>query len=192
MLRCPKKQLIKLCWNRHPLNKCQLSTFPRYCIGTESIQSVTYGFCPPWVYKQLLIGLVSLKPPCGDKWQKQNAGSHWSCQKGFSFESHSPECVAFLVAQLVKESTCSVKTWVWSLGGNVPWGRERLPNPVFWPAEFHGLYSPWGCKKSDTTECDFHFLSLECIPIFPLGCYLHKPITHLTLFKICSQSFSRV
>ena len=109
MLRCPKKQLIKLCWNRHPLNKCQLSTFPRYCIGTESIQSVTYGFCPPWVYKQLLIGLVSLKPPCGDKWQKQNAGSHWSCQKGFSFESHSPECVAFLVAQLVKESTCSVE-----------------------------------------------------------------------------------
>ena len=22
---------------------------------------------------------------------------------------------------------------------------------MFWPGEFHGLYSPWGCKKSDTT-----------------------------------------
>ena len=34
----------------------------------------------------------------------------------------------------------------------MPWRRERLPTPVFWPGEFHGLYSPWGCKESDTTE----------------------------------------
>ena len=27
-----------------------------------------------------------------------------------------------------------------------------LPTPVFWPGEFHGLYSPWGCKELDTTE----------------------------------------
>ena len=27
-----------------------------------------------------------------------------------------------------------------------------LPTPVLWPGEFHGLYSPWGCKDSDTTE----------------------------------------
>ena len=32
------------------------------------------------------------------------------------------------------------------------WRRERLPTPVFWPGEFHGLYSPWGHKESDTTE----------------------------------------
>ena len=24
--------------------------------------------------------------------------------------------------------------------------RERLSTPVFWPGEFQGLYSPWGCK----------------------------------------------
>ena len=36
--------------------------------------------------------------------------------------------------------------WVWK----IPWRRERLPTPVFWPGEFHGLYSPWGCKESDT------------------------------------------
>ena len=34
----------------------------------------------------------------------------------------------------------------------VPWRRERLPTPVFWPGEFHGLYSPWGRKESDTIE----------------------------------------
>ena len=34
----------------------------------------------------------------------------------------------------------------------MPWRRERLPTPVFWPGEFHGLHSPWGLKESDTTE----------------------------------------
>ena len=36
--------------------------------------------------------------------------------------------------------------------GKSPWRRERLPTPVFWPGEFHGLYSPWGRKESDTTQ----------------------------------------
>ena len=27
-----------------------------------------------------------------------------------------------------------------------------LPTPVFWPGEFHLLYTPWGCKESDTVE----------------------------------------
>ena len=36
--------------------------------------------------------------------------------------------------------------------GRFPWRRERLPTPVFWPREFHGLYSPRGHKESDTTE----------------------------------------
>ena len=37
---------------------------------------------------------------------------------------------------------------------------ERLPTPVLWPGEFHGLYSPWGRKESDTTE----WLSLSLSP----------------------------
>ena len=36
----------------------------------------------------------------------------------------------------------------------MPWRRERPPTPVFWPGEFHRLYSPWGRKESD-----FHFFS---------------------------------
>ena len=34
----------------------------------------------------------------------------------------------------------------------ISWRRERLPTPVFWPGEFHGLYSPWGHKEWDTTK----------------------------------------
>ena len=32
--------------------------------------------------------------------------------------------------------------------GKMPWIRERLPTPVFWPGEFHELYSH---KELDTT-----------------------------------------
>ena len=55
------------------------------------------------------------------------------CYKGFPCNSAG------------KESACNVGDlgsvpWV----GKIPWRRERLPTPVFWPGEFHGLYSPWG------------------------------------------------
>ena len=36
--------------------------------------------------------------------------------------------------------------------GKIPWRREWLPTPVFWPGEFHGLYRPCGRKESDPTE----------------------------------------
>ena len=59
---------------------------------------------------------------------------------------------ASLVAQLVKNPPAMWETWVRSLVRKIPWRRERLPTPVFWPGIFHGLYSPWGCEESDTTE----------------------------------------
>ena len=33
-----------------------------------------------------------------------------------------------------------------------PWVGKILPTPVFWPGEFHGLYSPWGLKELVMTE----------------------------------------
>ena len=56
------------------------------------------------------------------------------------------------MAQLVKNPPAMWETRVWSLGWEDHLRRERLPTPVFWPGEFHGLYSPWGCKESDMTE----------------------------------------
>ena len=41
----------------------------------------------------------------------------------------------------------------------IPWRREQIPTPVFWPREFHGLYSPWSHKELDTTErLSLHFI----------------------------------
>ena len=39
--------------------------------------------------------------------------------------------------------------------GKIPWRRERLPTPVFWPREFHGL-SIHGVTKIQTQLSDFH------------------------------------
>ena len=52
---------------------------------------------------------------------------------------------ASLVAQQVKNPPAMWETWV----GKIPWGREKLPTPVFEPGKFHGLCSPWDCKESD-------------------------------------------
>ena len=59
---------------------------------------------------------------------------------------------ASLVAQLVKDLPAMWETGFYPWVGTIPWSRERLPTPVFQPREFHGLYSPWGCKESDMTE----------------------------------------
>ena len=54
------------------------------------------------------------------------------------------------VAQLVKNQPAMQEASVQSLGWEDP--LEKGKPPVLWPEEFHGLYSPWGRKESDTTE----------------------------------------
>ena len=45
------------------------------------------------------------------------------------------------------------------------WGELSFPSSRprdqtrVWPGEFHGLYCPWGCKESDTTD-SLHVTSL--------------------------------
>ena len=53
------------------------------------------------------------------------------------------------MAWLVKNPPAMQKTRVPFLGGEDPLEKGT---PVFWPGEFLGLYCPWGCKESDTTE----------------------------------------
>ena len=52
---------------------------------------------------------------------------------------------------MVKNPPAMQETWFHPWVGKIPWRRERLTTPI-WTGEFHGLYSPWGCKESDTTE----------------------------------------
>ena len=82
--------------------------------------------------------------------------SHWSISGG-------PWSVwGFPGGSAGKESACSMgylgsipgfDPWV----GKIPWRRERLPTPVFWPGEFHEL--DHGVTKSRTWLSDFHITS---------------------------------
>ena len=59
--------------------------------------------------------------------------------------------------------------------GKIPWRRERLPTPVFWPGEFHGLCSPQDRKESDMTfTFTFHYRLLQDIEYRSL-CYTVGP-----------------
>ena len=65
---------------------------------------------------------------------------------------------------MVKNTLAMQETWFNPWVGKIPWRRERLPTPVFWPGEFHGQrslagYSPWGCKELDMTERLSHLLT---------------------------------
>ena len=72
----------------------------------------------------------------------------------------TPKCAAF-TENTLEISVVSMRSfndwfshyWFNPQVGKIPWRRERLPTSVFWPREFHRLYSPWGPKEfSDTTE----------------------------------------
>ena len=51
-----------------------------------------------------------------------------------------------------KESAAMQEAWLQSLGWEDPLEKEKAATLVFWPGEFHGLYSPSGSKEPDTTE----------------------------------------
>ena len=64
--------------------------------------------------------------------------------------------------------------------------RERVPTLVFWPGEFHGLYSPWSHKELDTTERPS--LSLSSVPVAQVqwGCKVdgHASVCYLFFWSI--------
>ena len=64
----------------------------------------------------------------------------------------TPAFVGFFVAELIKNPPAMQETWVRSLdwGGSLKKGTATHSSIV--AGEFRGLYSPWGCKESDTTE----------------------------------------
>ena len=70
--------------------------------------------------------------------------------------------------------------------GKIPWRRERLPTPVFWPA-FHGLYSSWGHKELDTTEwlslSQFHIYNKLNLLICLTSIYLLDQLKNLDMFS---------
>ena len=89
----------------------------------------------------------------GDGWHWGTVCGSWPVLRHYllNLEDSASHPVS-LIAQLVKNPPAMQETPVHFLGWKIHWRRERLPTPAFWPREFHGLYSSWSCKESDTTE----------------------------------------
>ena len=94
-----------------------------------------------------------------------------------------------------KESTCNAGDLGSIPGlGRSPGEGEMLSTPVFWLGEFHGLYSPWGHKESDTTEwLSLSLSQLDKIYLPTSFCYNFFPFplffisTHSWQLALCSS-----
>ena len=97
---------------------------------------------------------------------------------------------ASLVAQLGKNLPAMWRPVFYPWVGEIPWRRKRLPTPVFWPGEFHGLYHPRGPKESDTTER----LSLcsASVSVFPTSIQGWFPLRLTGLISLLSKGLSGV
>ena len=86
-------------------------------------------------------------PFCRSGWLCGSSfGAIFSASQIFFGKLDLGSLTASLVTQLIGRPRYN--PWV----GKIPWRREWLHIPVFWPGESHGLFSPWGRKESDTTE----------------------------------------
>ena len=75
-----------------------------------------------------------------------------------------------------KESACNAGGL-----GSIPWRKERLPTPVFWPGEFHGLYSPQVAKSQYDWATFTFFLTLTFWLVFS---FLEKPCFSHTMIWV--------
>ena len=127
-----------------------------YSVVSDYLQP--HGLCSPWNSpdQNTRVGSLSLLQGifptqalnwgllnCRTPWF--NAGSRRSAGEGIGYPHQYSW--ASLVAQLVKNLPECGKPGFVPWFGKIPWRRERLPSPVFWPGEFHELYSPWGSQR---------------------------------------------
>ena len=76
------------------------------------------------------------------------------------------------IAQLVKNPPAMQETRFTSWVGKIPWRKERLPTPVFWPREFHGRVAR--VSKSQTQLSNIHFTEENLEQLLPytfVQCY---------------------
>ena len=78
---------------------------------------------------------------------------------------------ASLIAQLVKNPPTMWEAWVWSLAWEDPLekGKSTHSSILAWKIP-RTVYSPWGCKESDTTERLSLFLSQVGAMVFLIPC----------------------
>ena len=110
-----------------------------------------YPFPQPWLWQPLNLISFSVSLVCFCFRFHKQVRSYRICLSLSNFTKVPLESI-HTISRLVKDSACNVRSGFDPWVGKIPWRRERFPTPVFWPGEFHGLYSPQGRKESDMTE----------------------------------------
>ena len=72
--------------------------------------------------------------------------------------------------------------------GKIPWRREMLPTPVFWPREFHGLYSLWGHRVRRNFHFHFDCIIMRSIYKFVVSDLLKSLLNTENNSKTCTMS----
>ena len=120
------------------LCSAQMTCFTRNVRHTQAVSLVASVPCG----EPRSLRLIKIAPfVCATRLQKSLVNYIFNDLWGFPDNSAGKECAC-------NAGDPGFNPWV----GKIPWRRERLPTTVLWPGEFHGQYSPWGCKQSDTTE----------------------------------------
>ena len=110
----------------------ELPCFLRDPTNVDNLISGSSAFSKPSLYIWKFLVHVQLKPSLKD------------------IELHLTSTRVFPGGSVGKESACNVG----DLGWKIPWRKEQLPTPVFYPGEFHGLFH--GVANSQTQLSDFH------------------------------------
>ena len=110
----------------------------------------------------------------------QKVGHNWTSNR----HTHTHDN---LVAQTVKSLLATWETRVQSLGWEDPLEKEMASIPVFLPGKSHGQrslagYSPWGCKKSDTTK-QLHLTSPHSLHFLFLA-FIEMEVTQKTILGV--------
>ena len=117
-----------------------------YCMGASNL--VLYFLA--WGFPGSSAGKESTYN-AGDPGSIPGSGRPPAEETGYPLQYSWPS----LVAQLVKNLPAMQETWVQSLGWEDPLENRMITPLVFWPGEFQGLYSTWGCSQKRLSN--FHF-----------------------------------
>ena len=128
LIPIPKKDNAKECSNLHTMALISRANKVMLKILHSRLQQYVN-----WVLPDVPAGFRK-----GRGTRDQIANIRWITEKAREFQKN----IYFCFIDYPKDFDCV---------GKIRWRRDRLPTPVFWPGEFHGL-SPWGHKELDLTE----------------------------------------
>ena len=132
-------------------------THTEHLANTKDLGSPTEPCEPSGVvhlmnFPVFMVDQLVKNPPSMKETPVQFLGQEDPLEKGRGDRLPTPVFLGFPGGSTGKESDCSAGDLGLIPGlGRSP-GEGNGSTPVFWPGEFHRLYSTWGCKESDMTE----------------------------------------